>query len=46
MVKITIKDIKKPKRMITQVIKINGVKFIVARPEGTTKLPDKFKSWW
>ncbi|MFH1751478.1 MAG: hypothetical protein ABH821_00865 [archaeon] len=40
----SVEEIEKPKRFVSQKVKINGTEFIVRRLAGSEKLPSKFKS--
>jgi len=41
---ISLKDILKPKKLVSQRVRINGLKLEIARPIDSRKLPSRFKS--
>lgn len=41
---VSLDDVLKPKKLVSQKIKINGLQLVVARPASSKKIPPKFKS--
>jgi len=44
--KVSLQDFLKPKKLVSQQIKINGLSIEIARPLGSKPLPTRFKSFF